>query len=85
MDIRRFGPFTANKKALAERTGETFRLGDTVEVRLAEAAPFAGALRFEIVSKGRYTKPATGKRGARRRQGEPKFSSRNLGRAARGR
>jgi ribonuclease R len=34
------------------RTGETFRLGDAVEVRLVEAAPFAGALRFEMLSKG---------------------------------
>jgi ribonuclease R len=31
------------------RTKETFRLGDAVQVRLVEAAPFAGALRFEIV------------------------------------
>lgn len=31
------------------RTGETFRLGDSVSVRLVEAAPVAGALRFEIL------------------------------------
>jgi len=48
-------------------TGESFQLGDVVSVRLVEAAPFAGALRFEIVSDGRRTKP-TGKRpGAMRR------------------
>ena len=34
------------------RTGETFRLGDRVEVKLLEAAPFAGALRFEMLSHG---------------------------------
>ena len=34
------------------RTGETYRLGDSVEVRLLEAAPFAGALRFEMLSSG---------------------------------
>ncbi|HLH51136.1 MAG TPA: S1 RNA-binding domain-containing protein, partial [Roseiarcus sp.] len=34
------------------RSGETFRLGDEVEVKLLEAAPFAGALRFEMVSEG---------------------------------
>jgi ribonuclease R len=34
------------------RTGETFRLGDDVEVKLLEAAPFAGALRFEMISQG---------------------------------
>jgi len=38
---------------VGERTGETFRLGDTVEVKLVEAAPVAGALRFELVSEGR--------------------------------
>jgi ribonuclease R len=37
---------------IGSRTGETYRLGDTVEVKLVEAAPFAGALRFEIVSGG---------------------------------
>lgn len=34
------------------RGGETFRLGDSVVVRLVEAAPIAGALRFEMVSEG---------------------------------
>ena len=38
-----------------ERTGETYRLGDKVEVKLVEAAPIAGALRFEILTKGRFT------------------------------
>ncbi len=35
------------------RTGTSVRLGDTVEVRLVEAAPFAGALRFELLRGGR--------------------------------
>ena len=34
------------------RTGTVYRLGDTVEVRLMEAAPVAGALRFEIAGGG---------------------------------
>jgi ribonuclease R len=34
------------------RSGLTHRLGDTVDVRLAEAAPVAGALRFELLSEG---------------------------------
>ena len=42
----------ANRSLVGTRTGETFRLGDTVEVKLIEAAPFAGALRFEMLSKG---------------------------------
>ena len=35
---------------VGNRTGETFRLGDEVEVRLVEAIPSAGALRFEMLS-----------------------------------
>ena len=35
---------------VGERTGATYRLGDRVEVRLVEAAPVAGALRFELLS-----------------------------------
>lgn len=35
------------------RSGEMHRLGDEVTVRLVEAAPFAGALRFELLSKGK--------------------------------
>ena len=38
---------------IGTRTGETHRLGDIVEVKLVEAAPFAGALRFELLSEGR--------------------------------
>jgi ribonuclease R len=34
-------------------SGETYRLGDRVTVRLVEAAPVAGALRFELLSEGR--------------------------------
>ncbi len=44
--------FSFDEAALAmvgTRTGTTYRLGDTVEVRLMEAAPVAGALRFEVV------------------------------------
>ncbi len=42
----------ANRSLVGTRSGETFRLGDAVEVKLVEAAPFAGALRFEMLSKG---------------------------------
>jgi ribonuclease R len=38
---------------IGARSGETYRLGDRVTVRLVEAAPVAGALRFEILSEGR--------------------------------
>ncbi len=58
---------------VGDRTGETYRLGDPATVRLVEAAPLAGALRFEILSEGAATTP-------RARRG---FSSRNAGRTGR--
>jgi ribonuclease R len=39
---------------IGDRSGETHRLGDRASVRLVEAAPVAGALRFELLSEGRY-------------------------------
>ncbi|MDR3373873.1 MAG: ribonuclease R [Ancalomicrobiaceae bacterium] len=42
---------------IGSKTGETHRLGDVVEVRLVEAQPFAGALRFELLSEGKFQKP----------------------------
>jgi ribonuclease R len=48
---------------VGDRTGETFRIGDDVEVRLLEAAPIAGALRFELLSEGSRGVPSSGKRG----------------------
>ena len=38
------------RSLVGARTGRAFRLGDPVRARLIEAAPFAGALRLEIVS-----------------------------------
>lgn len=46
---------------VGQRTGESFRLGDAVKVRLVEALPFAGALRFEMLSEGRYVKVSRGR------------------------
>ncbi|MBV9287437.1 MAG: RNB domain-containing ribonuclease, partial [Hyphomicrobiales bacterium] len=40
----------ATRSLVGVRTRVAYRLGDAVRVRLMEAAPFAGALRFEIVS-----------------------------------
>ncbi|MDB5569386.1 MAG: rnr [Hyphomicrobiales bacterium] len=45
---------------IGSRTGETYRLGDSVDVRLVEAAPFAGALRFEVVSAGKSRREVPG-------------------------
>jgi ribonuclease R len=42
---------------IGRSTGETHRLGDAVTVRLVEAVPVAGALRFELMSEGRRGRP----------------------------
>jgi len=46
----------AHQALIGERTGESYRLGDRATVKLVEAAPVAGALRFEILSEGRKIK-----------------------------
>lgn len=38
---------------VSTRSGETYQLGDPVSVRLVEAIPTAGALRFEMLSSGK--------------------------------
>ncbi len=51
---------------VGERTGESWRLGDRVHVKLVEAAPVAGALRFELLTEGRHVTPGrSGKRAPR--------------------
>ncbi|BBE71489.1 ribonuclease R [Oharaeibacter diazotrophicus] len=47
----------ARHSLVGSQSGETFQLGDAVEVKLVEVAPLAGALRFEIVSEGRRGRP----------------------------
>ncbi|MCP4935625.1 MAG: ribonuclease R, partial [bacterium] len=37
---------------IGENSGETHRMGANVSVRLVEAIPTAGALRFELLSSG---------------------------------
>ncbi|WP_299348038.1 ribonuclease R [uncultured Maritalea sp.] len=48
---------------IGERTGERFRIGDQVEVRLVEAEPLAGSLRFEMLTTGEQVKPPRRSRG----------------------
>jgi len=48
----------AQHALVGKRTGETFSLGDPVEVRLVEAIPTAGALRFEMLSEGKSRRTA---------------------------
>jgi ribonuclease R len=85
-----FFRFDERSRALiGNRSGETYRLGDTVSVKLVEAAPVAGALRFELLSSGKIEKrkrPHSGaehegyrKRGDKHRgrpSGPPKSGSR---------
>ena len=52
---------------VGDRSGETYRLGDAVRVRLVEAIASAGALRFEMLSEGKRdgavaSSPARGRR-----------------------
>ena len=58
----------ANHALVGDRTGEGYRLGDAVSVRLIEAAPVAGALRFEMLSEPRKL----ARRGSGRRRGARK-------------
>jgi len=58
-----------NRALIGTRTKETFQLGGTVNARLVEAAPFAGALRFEIVRPGSGSQSASSSRPPARRQG----------------
>lgn len=44
----------AARSLVGSRTKVRYRLGDRVDVRLVEAAPIAGALRFELLREGRY-------------------------------
>ncbi|GAC1330067.1 MAG: ribonuclease R [Beijerinckiaceae bacterium] len=48
----------AHHAVVGSRSGEAHRLGDRVEVKLIEAAPVAGALRFELLSEGRALRHA---------------------------
>src|ERR1700680_597804 len=52
----------AEHALVGETTGETHRLGDRVKVRLVEAIPVAGALRFELLSEGRSSPRGDGRR-----------------------
>ncbi len=50
----------ARKALIGEQSGETHQMGAVVTVRLIEAVPTAGALRFELISKSK-TSSNTGK------------------------
>ena len=59
--------YVEERQALVgDHTGEAFTLGETVDVRLLEAAPIAGALRFELLSAGTRGNPPPSRRGGKR-------------------
>jgi ribonuclease R len=66
----------ARHAIVGRSTGEMHRLGDAVEVKLVEAAPLAGALRFELLSSGkiipRAERPREDKRARRKDDGKGK-------------
>ncbi|HWK39579.1 MAG TPA: ribonuclease R, partial [Hyphomicrobium sp.] len=62
----------AEHALVGKRTGETFRLGDTVEVRLVEVVPSAGALRFEMLTEGTRGRVATPHAGMRFKNARPR-------------
>jgi ribonuclease R len=61
----------AHQALTGEKSGLGYRLGDPVRVRLADAIPLAGALRFDVLSEGRKMPTAmrsfhkSGRRGSR--------------------
>ncbi|MHA1166121.1 MAG: ribonuclease R family protein [Alphaproteobacteria bacterium] len=66
---------------IGDRTGIGYTLGDEVEVRLIEAIPSAGALRFEILSEGVYMAskrrgPGSKKSAPRKRKGRNRAARR---------
>src|SRR5437763_6639407 len=70
----------ARHALIGDHTSESYRLGDAITVKLVEAAPVAGALRFEILSEGRYEAAAkrhVGRRRFERPQPRAKRASRS--------
>ncbi len=66
----------AHQALSGEKTGLGYRLGDQIRVKLVEAVPLAGALRFEMISEGRKMPTATRsfhKSGRRDRSGARKM------------
>ena len=59
---------------IGSRSGAMHRLGDVVDVRLVEAAPVAGALRFELLSEGHA--PVRGRRSPSKAKAYPGRSPR---------
>ena len=57
---------------VGSRSGAMHRLGDVVDVRLVEAQPIAGALRFELLSEGQFAPRERRRDGSRVRSTQPR-------------
>jgi ribonuclease R len=68
----------AKRAMIGDATGETLTLGDRVSVRLAEAVPLAGALRFELLS-GRKQDGGNRPRAQRHRREDRRPAQRHRG------
>src|SRR4051794_40163617 len=60
----------AAKALVGDETGETYRIGQRLTLKLAEANPVSGSLRFEL-PEGSYGTPAPPRRNDRTRRGRP--------------
>ncbi|MCP4382766.1 MAG: ribonuclease R [Hyphomicrobiales bacterium] len=74
----------ARHAVIGRDSGEMHRLGDAVEVKLIEAAPLAGALRFELLSEGRILPRKERPKPTGRRRAPPDRRGRKPGRGRRG-
>lgn len=75
----------AHQAVIGEKGGLGFQLGDAVDVKLAEAIPLAGALRFEMLSEGRKMPTATRSFHKSGRRGRPQQRAKVGTRPPRGR
>jgi len=64
---------------VGEDTGLAFQLGDPVEVRLVEAIPTAGALRFDMLSEGRHIGIKPGRPASKGFRGRPEAPGKGRG------
>lgn len=75
----------ARHAVIGRESGEMHQLGDSVEVKLIEAAPLAGALRFELLSEGRIVPRKDRPKSGGRRPGGQERRGRKPGKPGRGR
>jgi ribonuclease R len=65
---------------IGSRSGAMHRLGDVVDVRLVEAQPIAGALRFELLSEGEFAPRERRRDAGKLREAQLRRAARKKGR-----